>query len=275
MRKQTIRKLEGLSQWGIAAAVTFCILLAMMSSIAAEDEGVMLIHPVADSHVWSLLPDGNYGHVDMIITYYITVDDTSDIYLKYTIPENLVTGGKYRVENIRLTMTALKGLCGTFATREVLVYTTASNWHESEITWNNKPSLGTHVGTFYTHENLKLYDKLYVPLDDFVFTSGEISFALRIDNDSIPGGDTTSMTFLSKESGQFGTIEFRYIRIYVLPPQLVAIALLVTLAFAGFGLYRKMGEIHDLDSLINGWVFLIYLSILIITAVVLAWSFIG
>lgn len=89
------------------------------------------------------------------------------------------------------------------------------------------------------------------------------------------GRNTSAVYMLARESGQFGTIEFTYVRIYVVLPQLVSVALLVMLAFCGFGLYRKLHDIHDLDSLICGFEFLLYLCILVIVAVVVAWSFIG
>lgn len=270
------RTKEKLAWFFISAVITAWLLIAMVGSVRAQE--VMFIHPVADAHI--MVGSGyNFGSEPDLYVRYKTGIPSYTIYgyLKYEIPEDLAVSGKYEISDVRLTMT-VKFIDMDVESENVdmLVWTTSTDWSEDTITGTNNPAPVELVGEFSDlTDNLELYQKISTSLDNFTITSGFASFVLMVDDEDVGSFELAHLDFLSREAGTFGTIEFTYVRIYIVSPQLVALALIVTLAFAGFGLYRKMGEIHDLNSLIEGWVFLIYLAILVITAVVLAWSFIG
>lgn len=243
--------------------------------ITVENNGerLLMIHPIADAPVSQLFPDQNYGHQSLSYVQYNPNEPiTVWTYVKYRVPENILRQDKFEIYDIRLSLT----VHGSHVTPEIHIYETSSDWSEDTITWNNKPDLGRFVVNTSASwdESFDNYDRIFASLNDYTFTAGEVSFVI-VPNENIPADKTYYLTFMMREAGQFGTIEFAYMRVHIIPASLVSIALLCTLAFAGFGVYKKMGEIHDMDSLIEGWTFLLYLSILIMTAVVLAWSFIG
>jgi len=275
MKRRTGERAWSIISAVIAAMVTICLVGTMVSSVMAQDDNeLMMVHPVEDTFVHSLASSANfsyYSYTWVELKYAAGPIRWAFTYLKYDVPENIVQSD-YELEDVRLTLTVQSYT----NTPKFRVYATTSDWHEDTITWNNQPVLGAQIGVFDVDwfENFDTYEKIWIDMDNYTFTAGFNSFVLVPDNDA-PSDAEYRIELFTREAGQFGTIEFTYVRIYLVPPQLVALTLIVTLAFAGFGLYKKMGEIHDLDSLIEGWVFLIYLSIMIITAVVLAWSFIG
>lgn len=246
-----------------------------LPDIIVEDEGgqLLMIHPIADVPVYQGAPDQNFGHQSVALVQYVPDYPARWwTYVKYRVPENILTQDKFAIKNIRISASVY----GAHVTPEVYLYETSSDWSEDTITWNNKPDLGDFVVNLSANwdEEFDNYEKIYASLDNYDFTAGEVSFVFTA-NENIPEYKTYYLSFLTKEAGQFGTIEFVYVRVYATSPALVSIALLFTLMFAGFGVYRKLHDIHNLDTLIDGFVFLLYLSILVLTAVVLAWSFIG
>lgn len=247
-------------------------------TVTEENGGYLLtLHPIADASVSQSAPTQNYGHQNnLFVQFYIFDADTVYLrwwaYVKYSIPENILNQTEYEIKNIRMSFSVY----GVHATPELYVWETTNNWAEDEITWNNKPALGDFVVKMNTSwdENFDNYDRIYVSLDNYPFTGGEVSFVITGNENAPVYNKIYYITMLTKEAGSFGTVEFVYVRLHIIPAPLISLSILCLLMFAGTGLYYKMKEIHNLDTLVDGFELMLILSVVVIAGVFLARSFI-
>lgn len=241
---------------------------AIVEPAEPENEGEYHFIPAdEDATVYAANPDEQFGVNTRLYVGLMTGREY--IYLKFDLVpmENL--------NYLRVELAMVADNCTNVPAVEV--WRATNNWSESNITWNTRSLLIEQVAmmNWDDGDDLELYQTYYADVTSTISeleNQGitEVTFVL------IPQGSPSGQEaiFLSREAGEFHTLEVLYRpKAPVIPGYLVALLLLFVFMFVGLGVYSKLKGIRNMETFIDGLIFLIYICIIIVVSLSLGVAF--